>query len=55
MTLKGEDDLCFDEGTWPTQCRGEAAFRIHGKGVGMGGQTVIASDCQKFVLCAVVH
>ena len=55
LTLKGDDDLCFDKGTWPTQCHGEAVSRIYGKNVSMGGQTVIATDVERFRLRAVVH
>ena len=48
LTFKAADDLCADEGTWPTQCRGEAVSRIHGKSCTMGGQTTIVADVGYF-------
>ena len=48
LTFKAADDLCADEGTWPTQCRGEAVTRIQGKSCTMGDQTTIVADVGYF-------
>ena len=55
LTFKAADDLCADEGTWPTQCRGEAVTRIQGKSCTMGGQTTIVADVGYFRVRAAIH